>query len=122
MQIRILCALILMLGTFNSYAFAQRETPSQPPQRLYNVSRGALYAGTVFDLGSTEVFLRRGYQEANPLLRNRGARLAIATGTTITFDIFTKRIQRTNPKLASFLNFAVGGSKLGIGVTWNLKR
>lgn len=87
-----------------------------------DLSRFVLYGGHAIDLATTEIALRRGYSEANPLLVDRTQRLVVSTGAVIGFDLATRWIERRRPKLARTLRFGLGGSKIAIGIGWNLKR
>ena len=91
-------------------------------QSMHNVSRGALWAGAAVDLATTEIFLHRGYAEANPMLQNRAVRFSAVIGGTALVDLLTGKLRKTNPRAAMLTNFAIGGGKMTLGFAWNLKR
>lgn len=103
---RVFCSIVLILGL-------------AAPVRAHDFSRDVLWAGHVVDLTTTEIFLHRGYREGNPLLQNRASRIAISTGSTLLVDRLTKRMP---PKVAKAVNFAFGGGRIAIGLTWNLRK
>lgn len=81
---------------------------AQPPSR---VSQTFLFAGTAMDIGSTIVPHASGIREGNPLLgSSRIRQSAIMTGSVIGVNHLTKKIASSgHPRLATFLNFAIGG-------------
>jgi len=99
----------ILLACFLIALPASAQTP------IYEVSRGAMYAGLAFDLATTERALNHGFYEANPLLgQNRLQRISIASGTVLLTDWFTHQLARNgHPKLATVTNFIVGGAHIG---------
>lgn len=91
-------------------------------QSLHKASRVALWSGAAVDLATTEVFLARGFQEANPMLQNRAARFGLVIGGTAIVDLLTYRLSKSNPRAATIANFAIGGGKITLGLKWNLKK
>lgn len=104
----------LVVAFYLLYAFSGNAEP------VYNISRGVLLAGHVVDMTTTEIFLHRGYQEGNPLLRNRAARYFIASTGTAVIDRITNQMHPDHPRIAKAINFAFGGGRILVGVTWNL--
>lgn len=89
-------------------------------QTGYNFSRGVLWTGQAVDLATTEIFLHRGYQEGNPLMRNRPVRILASTALTATVDILTKKLRLEHPRAAMIINLTAGGGRIAVGLTWNL--
>ena len=95
--------------------------PGMQAQSIYSSSRIALYSGLTFDLISTEVALRAGARESNPILgQNPYRRVGIATGITVATDLWTRRLKLDgHPKLATVVNAVAGGIHFSAGA-WNI--
>lgn len=89
--------------------------------RLYTESRITLYGAAAFDIVTTEMVMRNGGRELNPIAgQNFARRTGVAVGTAVLADFLTNRLRRTgHPKLATVCNFVVGGIRFGAG-THNL--
>jgi hypothetical protein len=76
----------------------------------FALSRAALYSGTAADLASTEIAMKRGAVELNPLLgQNRVQRIAVSGGMAILTDWATQRMKVAHPKLAAGINWVGAG-------------
>jgi hypothetical protein len=84
----------------------------------YATSRVALYGGTAWDLGTTEVILKAGGRELNPVLgQNPYRRISVAIGATVATDLATRWFKKNgHPKLAAVINFAFGAAHIGAGI------
>lgn len=74
-------------------------------------------AAALIDVGATEYALATNPRafEANPLLRDRGARLAINAGVTVGAALLTRELSRSRPRLARGLKWTFVGVKVGLG-------
>jgi len=98
--------LVLMLAT--ALTMAQEAPRTQPPSLTSPVKLAALYGGcAALDLASTEVFLRRGVNEASPIMQTRGRRLAVKSLQTVGLVLIDRQIQKRSPKAAKWWRVGV---------------
>jgi hypothetical protein len=124
---RIFLALLLFsaIPAFGQETVIDRTYRHDPEygSKAYTESRFVLYGGLAFDLGTSEVAMRAGAEEMNPILgQNRYRRVGLAVGLTIATDLLTRSLARDgHSKLATTLNFIAGGLHVGAGA-WNIKQ
>ena len=79
---------------------------------LFDAFGLGVYAAKVGDTVSTEIALRRlGTYEANPLMRNRGVRLATTVAAPLLFNCATAHLHETHPRAALWM-------RIGVVVGW----
>lgn len=85
--------------------------PAAAEQRPSFASQLFLMTGSATDLGTTVASHPAGLAESNPILgRTRAQQSAVMIGSTVLVHVMSKRLASNgHPKLASALNFAVGG-------------
>jgi hypothetical protein len=101
------CCLLLLLCAIPVYG-----------QSAYTTSRITLYSGLGFDLGTTEVILKSGGRELNPVLgQSPYRRVGVAIGSTVVVDVATKWLRKNgHPRAATVINFVFGSVHIGAGV------
>ncbi len=102
---RLLLALLLLPATAQA-------------QHAYSTSRITLYGGMAWDLGTTEVILKSGGRELNPVLgQSPYRRVGLVIGTTVAADLATRWFRKNgHPKAAAVINFAFGSVHIGAGI------
>ncbi len=94
--------------------------PEPRPVRLW--PRLAFYGGLACaDLISTEMFLARGLEEGNPLMRNRGVRAVSHAAATAGFAVLDRHLDRKGHRRALWAVRGVLGVGTGIIVARNLR-
>lgn len=81
-----------------------------------------VFSGQALDLVSTELVLAKGYQEGNPLMVERGNRLAVKLAITLGTTYACKKLREGGrPKAARALAISVGALG-GAAALWNFTR
>lgn len=79
---------------------------------LFDVLGIGIYVTKATDIATTELALGRpGVYEANPLLHNRGVRVAASAVVAPLINLGTARVYRTRPRLALWM-------RVGVVVGW----
>ncbi len=108
---------LLLLLTIPAALQAQSNS-ERPHSKVYTASRITLYSGLAWDLGTTEVILKAGGRELNPVLgQNPYRRIGLAIGSTVAVDFATRWFRKNgHPKAATVINFVFGSVHIGAGI------
>jgi hypothetical protein len=91
------------------------------PGRLYKALGWAMFPASAGDFASTEYALAGGGSELNPLMQNRGARIAGSVAFPFAMNYLSEELRKDgHPKLALWMRIAVVGLK-GYAVFHNLR-
>jgi len=111
-------ALLFLLALALSAPLAAEEKREE--SRLFRALGYAMFASKAGDFASTELVLATGGYETNPLMQNRGTRIAGTIAYPVIANYATAKVYQKHPKLAIATRIAIVGL-YGWAVAHNLR-